>query len=325
LTPLGYVAVSPGADLKAVLPYVDSPGGSRRDTLDTTHHEAGTMWMGDDQTESVTDTDCRIKGTTNCYVCGPALFPSVGSPNPMLTGIALGRRLGDHLIGNQTRFGGEAGFTTLFDGIDTSKWRMSTIRGGDQGSPGGFALVDGVLESVPGDDIGLYWCTVPTPPNFILKLEWRPWFAQDNSGVFIRFPNPETFVPQHQNERYKRTAYIGVHCGLEVQIDQQDSDPQRRTGAIYSFQAPFDPNNIPVKPVGQWNVYEIHVQDQTYKVILNGQEITVFTYAAGSEAMFPERALPSTAAVPRYIGLQTHGKPFPSRVAFRDIRIKEIP
>lgn len=324
LTPFGYVNVSPGADLKAMLPYEKSPPfGRRRDQLDTTHHEAGTLWMGDDETESVTDTNCRIKGTINCYVCGPALFPSVGSPNPMLTGIALARRLGDHLVGNQTTFAGEPGFTTLFDGIDTSKWRMSTIRGGDQGDPGGFVVIDGVLESVPGTDIGLYWYTIPTPANFILKLDWRQLYDDDNSGVFLRFPNPETFVPQHQGTRYKRTAYIGVNFGFEVQIDQKDPDPMRRTGGIYKFQAPIDPNNIPIKPVGQWNSYEIHAKDQVYKVILNGQQITVFTFTAGSDAEFPERGLPSTAQVPRYIGLQTHGGR--SRVGFRGIRIKSIP
>jgi hypothetical protein len=323
LTPFGYVNVAPGDDLKAILPYEKGPPfGRRRDQLDSTHHEAGTLWMGEDDSESVTDTNCRIKGTANAYVCGPALFPSVGSPNPMLTGIALARRLGDHLIGHQTTFSGETGFMTLFDGIDTSRWRMSTIRAGEHGSPGGFVVVDGILESVPGNDIGLYWCTIQTPANFILKLDWRQLRPDDNSGVFLRFPNPETFIPQHQTERYKRTAYIGVHLGFEVQIDQQDADPQRRTGAIYDFQAPIDPNNIPVKPIGEWNSYEIHVQGQVYKVILNGQMINQFHFTAGSDAEFPERGLPSTAQVPRYIGLQTHGGR--SRVGFRGIRIKVL-
>src|SRR5205823_11296692 len=98
LTPLGFVPATPGSDLKALLPYTSGPPNSRRDGLGTTHHEAGTLWMGDQNTPSVTDPDCRVKGIENAYVAGPALFPSVGSPNPMLTGVALARRLGDKLV-----------------------------------------------------------------------------------------------------------------------------------------------------------------------------------------------------------------------------------
>ena len=69
----------------------------RRDDLGTTHHDAGTMRMGDNMADAVTNDFGRIHDTTNCYVAGPALFPSVGSPNPMLTGVALARRTGDLL------------------------------------------------------------------------------------------------------------------------------------------------------------------------------------------------------------------------------------
>jgi len=53
-------------------------------------------------------------------------------------------------------------------------------------------LVDGTFESVPGTDLGLYWCTIPIPADFILKLDWLRWEDWDNSGVFVRFPNPES-------------------------------------------------------------------------------------------------------------------------------------
>ena len=62
---------------------------ANRDGLGTTHHEAGTLWMGTDPTRSVTDHQGRFHHTDNLYAAGPALFPSIGSPNPMLTGIAL--------------------------------------------------------------------------------------------------------------------------------------------------------------------------------------------------------------------------------------------
>src|SRR5262249_54492540 len=124
LTPLGFVKVSPGADLKTVLPYTSGPFGSRRGGLGTTHHEARTLWMGDAATASVTDTDARLKGVANAFVAGPALFPTLGSPNPMLTGIALARRLADTLIPPAVPFAPDPGFTALFDGVNTSNWRM---------------------------------------------------------------------------------------------------------------------------------------------------------------------------------------------------------
>jgi choline dehydrogenase-like flavoprotein len=55
---------------------------ARRDDLGTTHHDAGTMRMGDDIADAVTNDAGRIHDTTNCYIAGPALFPTVGSPNP---------------------------------------------------------------------------------------------------------------------------------------------------------------------------------------------------------------------------------------------------
>ena len=70
---------------------------NRRDDLGTTHHDAGTMRMGDNIADAVTNDFGRIHDTTNCYIAGPALFPTSGSPNPMLTGVALGRRTGDLL------------------------------------------------------------------------------------------------------------------------------------------------------------------------------------------------------------------------------------
>jgi len=60
------------------------------DALGSTHHEAGTLWMGASGA-SVTDRDGRFHHITNAYVAGPALFPRLGSANPTLTALALAR------------------------------------------------------------------------------------------------------------------------------------------------------------------------------------------------------------------------------------------
>ena len=46
--------------------------------------------MGDDPGRSVTDGEGRFHGVEKAYAVGPALFPTIGSPNPMLTGSPIG-------------------------------------------------------------------------------------------------------------------------------------------------------------------------------------------------------------------------------------------
>ena len=111
----------------------------RRDDLGTTHHDAGTMRMGDNIADAVTNDFGRIHDTTNCYVAGPALFPTIGSPNPMLTSVALSRRTvdlmnasvlpsSDPIVSPQS----DAGFRPLFDGTAStfSSWRLAGPGGG---------------------------------------------------------------------------------------------------------------------------------------------------------------------------------------------------
>lgn len=65
--------------------------------LGSTYHESGTLWMGDDQSTSVTDSVGRFHHISNAYACDQSIFPTVGSVNPVLTGLTLASRLADHL------------------------------------------------------------------------------------------------------------------------------------------------------------------------------------------------------------------------------------
>lgn len=298
-----WVAVPADGDLKAIVPYTDRADGGRRDGLGTTHHEAGTLAMGDDPSSSATDANGRFHAVANAYAIGPCLFPTVGSPNPMLTGVALARRLADHLT--VPPFTPDPGFKLLFDGAATDLWRMSKITNQPgRDNPGTFLVVDRSLESLPGTDLGLFWHIEPTPPDFILKLEWLRWRDDDNSGVFLRFPDPNS-------KGYDNTAYVAINFGFEVQIDQlarDDGAPIHKTGAVYGFSGPDDPDHLPVRPPGEWNEFEIHAKGQTYTVFLNGTKITEYVNPD------PNRGTGS------FIGLQTHT----GRVAFRKIQIKEL-
>jgi choline dehydrogenase-like flavoprotein len=292
-TPNGFVSVTAGQPPSSV------NGLQRRDGLGTTHHEAGTLRMGDDPQESVTDSNGRFHDLANVYALGPALQPTVGSPNPMLTSIALGRRMADHLV-PQPPIPGEPP-RALFDGFSLDGWEMA--------GQGSFVVTGGALQTVPGADVGMLWCTTATPRNFVLRCQWRQSHADDNSGVFVRFPNPNS-------KGYNNTAYVAVHFGFEVQIDENgapDGADEHRTGAIYGEPG----QNFSLQkalPIGQWNHYEIRVQDQSYTVLLNGVQVTQFTNPHDG------RGLPTRSDAPSFIGLQVHT----GTVAFRNIELEAL-
>ena len=194
----------------------------------------------------------------------------------------------------------------LFDGT-VEGWRMA--------GNGAFAIerdADGpVMVARPADGLGLYWSTFPTPASYELSIDFRLSDKNDNSGVFLSFPDPERFG-------YENTAWVGVHYGLEVQIDEiarPDGADLHRTGAIYGW-----PNQTlslrGAKIAGLWNRYRIRVIDRMYSVELDGQEVSRLVFT--SDPSQPLRALPPTAATPRFVGVQAHT----GRVAFRDVRLK---
>ncbi len=306
-TAQGWQPATAASDLRALLPYTnrnDPNNPGRRDGLGTTHHETGTLWMGDDANTSITNSAARFHFVSNAYAAGPALFPTIGSPNPMLTGIALVRRLGDQLVPALPN----DGFQTLFDGLTLNNWQMA--------GQGSFNVVGGALESALGNDLGLLWCTTPMPADFTLRLEWLLTRYDDNAGVFVRFPNPNS-------KGYNNTAYVGIDFGFEVQIDNlgRGSSPAgqtvdkkfRTTGAIYN-EASQILTLQPTLPLGEWNEFEIRVQGQTYTVFLNGAQVTTFQNTQAN------RGLPSAPNAPSFIGLQSHT----GRVAFRNMRVKGL-
>src|SRR5215210_442228 len=89
--------------------------------------------MGDNPATSVTNADARFH-IANAYALGPALQPTVGSPNPMLTSVALGRRLADHLIPMAPT--PVEGPRSLFNGTDLDGWeRRDSATGSMSAAP----------------------------------------------------------------------------------------------------------------------------------------------------------------------------------------------
>ncbi len=270
------------------------PQNKVRDGLGTTHHEAGTLWMGADPNTSVTDLNGRFHHIANAYVAGPAVFPALGSANPSLTALSLARRTALAIAKQQQPV--EAGFALLGTG-GLAGWQMAGF--------GGFIeLGAGIIETVDG--IGLLWFTKQEFTNFVLRLDWRASFPDDNSGIFIRFPALGRTDPANDWK-------LAVDQGYEIQIDDTGKNPDvtpntfgdalHITGSVYKL-APA--TKLASQPLGQWNSYEITAQGNKITVVLNGQPVSQLNNASRSPKGF--------------IGLQNHH--FGSRVQFRNMRVK---
>jgi choline dehydrogenase-like flavoprotein len=61
-------------------------------------HHMGTTRMSDAESRGVVDSDARVHSTTNVFVAGSSVFPTVGYANPTLTLVALAIKLAGHLI-----------------------------------------------------------------------------------------------------------------------------------------------------------------------------------------------------------------------------------
>lgn len=313
------------------------PHDSRHDALSSTHHEGGTLWMGDDPATSVTDPLGRVHESENLYVLGPALLPTLGSPNPMLSGVALTRRTADTILRRPPATPTpEAGFRSLFDGTEQSFKHWAFV--GQGPGQGAFTLVDEALEAQPGEDLGLLYYATGQFANFVLRMQFRPHHAEDNSGVFVRFRDPRHPAPTPESPTaplpYGNKAWVAVHTGFEIQIDdlaRPNGEDRSRTGAIYDIPTTDSGpgtqryQNPGALRLNDWNDLEIRVQGQTYQVHVNG--VVTASFDRGNDPALAWRGKsPAEDPLSGYIGLQCYNRGLANtgRVAFRNIRIKTL-
>jgi hypothetical protein len=197
------------------------------------------------------------------------------------------------------------GWRPLFDGRTTAGWRGYR----SQEVPAGWQVVDGALTRVDGGgDI----VTTEQFGDFELELEWNV-TPGGNSGIMYR-------VTEEAGNSYE--------TGPEVQIldDARHADGRSRltaAGAAYGLYPA--PENV-ARPAGQWNQVRLVVDGNRVEHWLNGRRIV--EYEIGSEDWNRRVAGSKFAAWPGFaraarghIALQDHG----DRVAFRNIRIRELP
>lgn len=311
-------------------------GVSGQDAPGTTYHESGTMWMGTDYTRSVTDVNGRFHHLANAYCTDQSIFPSVGSANPVNTGLTLTRMVARSII---TRFESakesslEPGFTRLYNGdYAADGWQFAGSKFNNVipffDKPDNDPYVIGAGLGDPGFDgvLGVLWFTKRTYRDFVLKVDWRAFDPRANSGIFLRSPKPVTLDDPNF---YNSTTGI--------QIDERGfrydppngfyGSPLHKTGAVYGvFPARqwaarvVGPRGTPL--TGLWNSCEIEVRGPTIKVLLNGKLVSQGVFQNMLPVGSPDQANNdhTRKRAEGYIGLQSHTEV----VQFRNIRIKEL-
>jgi choline dehydrogenase-like flavoprotein len=293
-----------------------------RHEVGSTWHDSGTLFMGDDPDASVTDASGHFHHIANAVCVDQSLFPTVGSANPVLTGLCLSRKAAETIV---ARYDSEPpprpeqivaekaeGFAYLLEDGNASKWKPNDVRLTFDRP----ALIEnGTIIEVHGDaGLGVLFYDDPNEfGDFELRLQWKAFTdstgdSTANSGIFLRAPRPG-------KELNNATFYDRA---IEIQIDDTGYDvgsrrfgsAWHRTGAVYgraparvwAQKAPSADNSA-----GFWNEYRITARAKNVSVELNGRLASV-------------AELPAPLAVPGFIALQYHT----GKVQFRSIRIRRL-
>lgn len=189
------------------------------------------------------------------------------------------------------------GWKPIFDGRTTEGWQMT--------GPGELRLENGELVTHGG--MGLLWYAREPFGDCRLRVVFKPTTTNDNSGVFIRIPEPP------------RDPWFAVNRGYEVQIENR-GDSWHRTGTLYSFNKAK--KNVNTR-LNEWNVMIITLEGKRTRVEVNGVLVTDFREGDPVPLKVkdyePDRGLRPNSG---YIGLQNHDDS--ARVHFREVSVAPL-
>ncbi len=207
----------------------------------------------------------------------------------------------------------EKAFVAIFDGKSTAGWHSY----GRSTAGSVWEVVDGALHlniaGKPASERGDL-VTDEEYENYHLKLEWKI-SAKGNSGIIFNI---------HENPALYPATY---NTGMEMQVldNERHGDgkiPKHRTGDLYDLIAS---SSEPVKPVGEWNLAEIKLDQGKLDYYLNGVHILSTTlFNKDWEALVAQskfRKMPGFGTFRKgKIALQDHD----DEVWYRNIRIKGL-
>ena len=200
----------------------------------------------------------------------------------------------------------DEGFAPLFEGDSLAGWKVSDwsdLRT-PQNVPGTpWKIEDGVLYGLNKRT----WLISPQKyGDFVLKLETQV-SRGSNGGIGLRF-GPEG------DPAYR---------GMEIQVVDHEvyyrssSKPNQRTGSIYDEIAP---SGAVVKPVGQWNSWEITCRGSQVTIVLNGKKVIDADLSRETSARQQKGQALSKRPLKGYIGFQNLN----GTITLRNLKIKKL-
>jgi hypothetical protein len=203
-----------------------------------------------------------------------------------------------------------------------------------QAGPGRFVRQpDGSVLSEGG--LGMLW--YPEPFGDVrLSFEFRDTRTdggRSNSGVFVRFPDPDEAAARPADQRFPcqtgsattQPAWVAINCGHELQIYDGDTGEVQKTGSVYNF-APLGLAQARPVATGVWSTYEVELTgggDWTATIRRDGEVLQSFTNSPGQQASRagdPPTDLRQFAE--GHIGLQNHGTA--DRIQIRDVQVTDL-
>ncbi len=186
----------------------------------------------------------------------------------------------------------------IFDGKNMDGWEMV--------GPGEFKQQINRIVTYGG--MGMLWYTKEKFGNCQIRVTFKTSQKNDNSGVFIRIPEPP------------KNPWDAVNKGYEVQIAASDDD-YHTYGCLYSISKAV--NRVTIKP-GEWNTYLITLDGDRTRVEVNGKLVTDFKEgnSVPTKAKWYEPAR-GTRPQAGYIGLQNHD--YTTKVIFKEVAVRPLP
>jgi hypothetical protein len=216
------------------------------------------------------------------------------------------------------------GWRPLFDGKDLASFKIP------EGDNGHWKILNGVIDydaasEAPGNkDL----VTKESFKDFQLSIDWR---LKEYTGIYqMSVVLPDGSNQKDANGNEIKIGRPNVDSGLYMRGTSKAQVNMWAwpigSGEVYGYRtdpamppevrAGVTPKKNADKPVGEWNHFDVTLQNDRLTVVLNGETVIQNAFLPGLPASGP-------------IGLQHHGGPKPnpagSLVQFRNIYIKELP
>ena len=261
-------------------PYTVRVEGADGLTLDTPEF---TLKKGDKVTVKVT---LERKAIAKSEPASPAAgakaveFDDLGLPRaPRVTPLAAG------------------GFAPLFNGKDLTGWTVA----GDSTPADWRVGTDGVAVAGGPQDTWGFLLTERNYTDFALRLQFQQSAAGSKSGVVIRG------VP------FSRVGNVPSQCTVNINTASNSGAVLWSNNSVY--EEPTRPAKL--KPVGEWNDFELELRGQVLNVTVNGDAVQSVDLTAFADR---PNALPVLKQTAGRLGLQKHT----GDVRFRNVAVKDL-